>query len=232
MGAPAERRDPGGGDPAPDRAAAGERRGGGGRGVPLPDRRRRQAGPRAAHGRDRPAPSRPFRGLTSAGGAPAYDCARSGERGTRLAYTLGIDVGTTFTAVAVGREGHAEIAPLGSRGLEHPVGRVPRRWRRRRGRRRGGATGHHRSPQGRARVQAAHRRPGAAGRRRRADVGRRAHGDRAAGGRGPGGVARGGPARPRGRDPPGQLGTVQDRSPAPGDPHVRARPALPDLAAH
>jgi streptogramin lyase/actin-like ATPase involved in cell morphogenesis len=37
-----------------------------------------------------------------------------------LAYTLGIDVGTTFTAVAVGREGRAEIAPLGSRGWSIP----------------------------------------------------------------------------------------------------------------
>src|SRR5690606_24307224 len=35
-------------------------------------------------------------------------------------YALGIDLGTTYTAAAVWRNGHAETAPLGSRGAAIP----------------------------------------------------------------------------------------------------------------
>ena len=35
-------------------------------------------------------------------------------------YTIGIDVGTTFTAAATWRDGHAEIVPLGSRSAAIP----------------------------------------------------------------------------------------------------------------
>ena len=37
-----------------------------------------------------------------------------------MGYTLGVDVGTTYTAVAICRDGRAEIAPLGNRGWSAP----------------------------------------------------------------------------------------------------------------
>ena len=44
---------------------------------------------------------------------------RGQERGT-VGYTLGVDIGTTYTAIAICRDGRAEIAPLGNRGWSAP----------------------------------------------------------------------------------------------------------------
>ena len=40
--------------------------------------------------------------------------------GSRVGYSLGVDVGTTYTAVGISRSGRAEIAPLGARGWSVP----------------------------------------------------------------------------------------------------------------
>ena len=42
------------------------------------------------------------------------------EKQEAVGYTLGVDVGTTYTAVGICRDGRAEIAPLGNRGWSAP----------------------------------------------------------------------------------------------------------------
>ena len=42
------------------------------------------------------------------------------QRGLDLGYTLGIDLGTTFTAAAVYRDGRAEVVPLGNHAATIP----------------------------------------------------------------------------------------------------------------
>ena len=98
-------------------------------------------------------------------------------------YALGIDLGTTFTAAAIWRDGQAEIASLGSRGGGDPVGRAAARGRDRPHRRGAPTGGPDRAAPGRPRVQAAPRRHHADPARRRAVLGRGADGPAAALGR-------------------------------------------------
>src|SRR6476469_8343459 len=42
------------------------------------------------------------------------------EKQEAVGYTLGVDVGTTYSAVGICRDGRAEIAPLGTRGWSAP----------------------------------------------------------------------------------------------------------------
>ena len=99
---------------------------------------------------------------------PGHLASRDGQ-GAAVGYQLGVDLGTTYTAAAVIRNGQAEVATLGTRSLEIPSVVLPARRRRaahRRGRR---AAQPDRARPLRPRVQAPHRRPhaGAAGRHRR-----------------------------------------------------------------
>lgn len=57
--------------------------------------------------------------MTPGAPLPSDRRARS-ESGEAVGYTLGVDVGTTYTAVGICRDGRAEIAPLGSRGWSTP----------------------------------------------------------------------------------------------------------------
>ena len=95
-------------------------------------------------------------------------------------YALGIDLGTTFTAAATWRNGHAEIASARQPGGRHPVGRAAARRRDvpdRRGRQ---PPRPDRTAPGGPRVQAPARRHDPDPARRRAVLGRGAHGPAAA----------------------------------------------------
>ncbi len=51
---------------------------------------------------------------------PSDPPAARAEKQEAVGYTLGVDVGTTYTAVGICRDGRAEIAPLGNRGWSAP----------------------------------------------------------------------------------------------------------------
>ena len=134
--------------------------------TPWWPRPRRRAPPRAPrrHHRLRGRPPRPWlkqsisRRLPDP--PPGRYC-RPGFAGSRrtMTYTLGIDLGTTYTAAAVHRDGRAEVVTLGYRASVGALGGVPGRRRPVPGRRGRRAAGRHRARPGGPRVQAPGRRP-------------------------------------------------------------------------